>query len=567
MNGIYQDKRTGLFLPDGIRPRAKGYSDSGASQTRRALKSFIARSGSPNEDINWNNYTLRQRGRMLYMSSPIAASAINTSRTKIVGVGLTLKSTVDRDVLGLSPEAAKLWQRRTEKEFALWASRKICDATGMNNFAGIQQLALVSWLMSGDCFVLFKRARVSRACPYSLRLHLIEADRVSTPNIHYGGQAVGVRSGIGGPFTGASGPSYSITDGKNQSNGNRIYDGVEVDNSGLAVAYHVRNTYPYQLAYEETTWERVETIGKRTGFPNILHIMSSERPDQYRGVTYLAQVIEPLLQLRRYTDSALTMALVQSFFTAWVVTKTDPNQIPWNEVGAGDLQGVSGASPEDSISRDENEYEMGPGTINTLQEDEDVKFGNPTMPVAGFDEFNKTFCRLIGAGLGLPYDVLMKEYNSSYSAARGALMDAWDDFRMRRVWLVDDLCQPVYETWLAEAVARGRIVAPGFFDDPLIRAAWSGARWIGPVQSSLDPLKEVNAAVLQIQHAIKTHEQIAREQGGGDWDDNVEQIAAENQKITQAGGGFPRPPERENYGGGQNSNQKEGNDNGQRYPG
>ena len=31
--------------------------------------------------------------------------------------------------------------------------------------------------------------------------------------------------------------------------------------------------------------------------------MDSERPDQYRGVPYLAQVIEPLLQLRRYTES------------------------------------------------------------------------------------------------------------------------------------------------------------------------------------------------------------------------------------------------------------------------
>ncbi len=34
-------------------------------------------------------------------------------------------------------------------------------------------------------------------------------------------------------------------------------------------------------------------------------------------------------------------------------------------------------------------------------------------------------------------------------------MDAWEDFRMRRKWFVDDFCQPVYEVWLAEAVARG----------------------------------------------------------------------------------------------------------------
>lgn len=83
-------------------PQAKGYSEAGASHLRRALKSLTALSGSPNEDINDNNFTLRQRGRMLYMSSPIATSAINTNRTKVVGTGLTLKSIIDRDELGIS---------------------------------------------------------------------------------------------------------------------------------------------------------------------------------------------------------------------------------------------------------------------------------------------------------------------------------------------------------------------------------------------------------------------------------------------------------------------------------
>ena len=147
----------------------------------------------------------------------------------------------------------------------------------------------------------------------------------------------------------------------------------------------------------------------------------------------------------------------------------------------------------------------------------------------------------IGAGLGIPYDVLVKEYNSSYSAARAALLDAWEEFRMRRTWFVDDFCQPVYEIWLSEAVARGRSIAPGFFDDPLIRAAWCSAQWIGPVQGSLDPLKEANAAVLKIQHGLKTHEQATMEDSGGDWNANVEQLKAENEKLKAAGGGASGP--------------------------
>lgn len=129
---------------------------------------------------------------------------------------------------------------------------------------------------------------------------------------------------------------------------------------------------------------------------------------------------------------------------------------------------------------------------------------------------------------------------------------------MRRKWFVDNFCQPAYEVWLAEAVARGRVKAPGFFDDPLIRAAWCGARWIGPTQGSLDPLKEAKAAVLQIQHALKTHEQVTRETGGGDWDENVEQVAAENAKLAATGGGGIRmevdPNEKDDDEGGDGDN-------------
>ena len=442
-------------------PQAKGYSEAGASLTRRALKGFVPDSGAPNEDINRNNATLRQRARMLYMAAPVATAAINTNRTKVIGTGLTLKASVDREVLGISPEAAKKWQHAAEMEFRLWAGKKQnCDALGLNNFESLQQLALKSWLLSGDVFALVKRYPATPLNPYTLRLHIVEADRACTPS-EYGGGVT-----IGGFVEG------KIPEGKPGA-GHKVYDGVEVDSNGRVVAYHISNTYPHQITSEPQKWQRVEAYGAKTGLPNILHIMDSERPDQYRGVPYLAQVIEPLLQLRRYTESELMAALVQSFFTAWIETETDPSDTPFNEVGAA---------------------------------------------------------------LELPYDVLIKEFNSSYSASRGALLEAWEAFKMRRKWFVDDFCQPVYEMFLAEAVALGRINAPGFFTDPLVREAWCGARWIGPVQGSLDPKKEAEAALMLIDNAIKTHEQVSREMSGGDWEENVEQLQRENELLTQAGG-------------------------------
>jgi len=535
-----------LFNKKKRSPQAKGYSDAGASIARRALKSFLAQSGSPNEDIDWNNATLRQRGRMLYMASPVATSAIKSVRTKAVGIGLVLKSAIDRDVLGVSQEYANNWQKKTAAEFKMWASKKEnCDALGINNFGGMQQLAMISWLMSGDVFILIKRYEATRNNPYTLRLHIIEADRIGTPNEH------------------KSGALYVLnTDGVNKDNKNKIFDGVEVDKNGMVVAYHIRDTYPNEFTAADTKWTRVKAYGEKTGLPNILHIMSSERPEQYRGVTYLAQVIEPLLQLRRYTESELMAALIQSFFSAWIITESDVTELPISEVGTGSIVDMPTENPNEGsegISDDDNEYEMGPGSVMHLAEGEDVKFGNPNIPSSGFDQFVRTMCRLVGAALEIPHDVLMKEFNRSYSASRAALLELWEAIRMYRKWFVEDFPQVIYEIFLAEAVAIGRIKAPGFFLDPLIRDAWCEAQWIGPVQGQIDPAKEVRANIMNVDHAFKTHEQVTVESGGGDWEENVEQLKRENEMLKDAGGGTVLTSlQDEGDGGGGDGNNTEG---------
>lgn len=478
-----------------------GYSDAGASLTKKALRAFNAVSGSPIFDIDFNNATMRQRGRMLYMASPIAAAAVNTNRTKIVGSGLKMKCSINRKLLGMSERTAQEWCEKTEAEFKLWSeNRHACDMLGENNFFEIQQLAVKSWLMSGDVFVLIKRDKPTPLNPYSLRLQLVEADRVGTP------------------YTGNS-FSFGVTEGKYGEND--VHDGVEVDKNGRIVAYHICSGYPgFPSSTKSQEWIRVEAVGKKTGLPNILHIMDAERPDQYRGVTYLAPVIELLLQGRRYTEAELTAAIIQSYLTAWVETETDATDNP--------------LFPEEESDEEYDENpEMGPGNVIHLKKGEKVQFGNPNIPTAGFEVFMKSIIKQAGAALEMPYDVLIKEFNSSYSAAKGALEEGWEAFKMRRSWFVNDLTQPVYEIFLSEAVALGRVYAPGFFDDPLIRAAWCGARWDGPAQTHLDPVKEANANEIQVKNGWKTNEQVTREFYGGNWADNVQDLQQEAQMISK----------------------------------
>ena len=489
----------------------KGYSEAGASYTRKALIGMKPNSGSPAEDINENLLTLRQRSRMLYMGAPLATSAIRTNRTNVVGNGLQLKSTIDYMTLGMTQEQAEEWQRHTESEFKLWASNKRnCDATGINDFYGMQQLALVSWLVSGDVLALTKFVKRETLRPYGLRLHLIEADRCRCPVAH--------------------GTFQSVTSLKLEGGGT-IHDGVEIDNNGAIVAYHIANTYPYEMTAKKTEFVRVPAYGKDTGLPNVLHIMDSERPEQYRGVPYLAQVMEPLLQLRRYTEAEIMAALVQSFFTAFVKTDTGAADMPFNEV------------PRPEYDRDPNAYEMGPGTINMLEPGEDVTFGAPTHPNTGFDAFTRALCEQIGACLEIPADLLLKAFNASYSASRGALLEAWKAFRMRRTWLTNDFCRPVYEIWMTEAVALGRIHAPGFFNDPIRRQAYLESEWIGPSAGQLDPTKEVQAAVTAIEHGLSTREAEAIKLNGSKYSANVATLQSENERLRAANGQQMQQPQ------------------------
>lgn len=488
-----------------------GYDQSGASTQKKSLKGWTAVSKSPQEDIDANLHTLRQRSRDLYMSSPLGVSAIKINRTNVIGGGLKLKAKIDYEILGLTREQAERWEKNTEREFDLWAQSKWCDALRLSNFYELQQLALISWLMNGDAWGLIKYEDPTSWMPYGLRIHLIEADRISTPEM--------------GQITSSFIMTKSNTVGEAE-NGNTIYNGVEVDSNGTVVAYYICNQYPNSnIKGYKKEWVRVEAFGQRTGNPNILQIFEQERCEQYRGIPYLTPVIEALKQITRYTEAELTAAVVQAFFTAFIKYEGPKTEIPFGEV----------IPEEQQVDQpDPTTYELGAGTINVLGPNEDVVFADPKRPGSGFEGFVNNITKQIGAALEIPHELLTKNFMASYSASRAALLEAWKAFKMRRTWFSSDFTQPIYELWLAEAVARGRINAPGFFNDPIIRKAWARAEWIGPAQGQIDPTKEVEAAIMRVKQGFSTRERETYELTGGNWDDNIDQITRENELLAKA---------------------------------
>lgn len=481
------------------RMAASGYGAHAASTTLNSMLGYNAGGGSAEDDIDLHGAVLRARARDLFDAGGLARSGPMTLKTNVVGWGIQPKPKIDGEALGLSEEAQDEWERNTLREFRIWAENPMCDAERQHNFYGLQQLAFLSELVSGDVFVLFGMKKNART-PYTTTIRLIEADRVSTPDS-------------------SSGESES----READGGGRIVDGVEIDAEGAVIRYHFTSRHPLlENATDSVEWTPIDAFGGDTGYPNVLHIMTAERPEQRRGVPFVAAQIEQIKQLDRYLSSELAANVVSAMLTAFVVTDDD------------DTTGLEDAvNEEDKITDDDMQLELAPGAIYSLPKDKKIQEINPLRNNSAFANFVETMETVIGASMGIPKEVLVKKYESNYTAARGALLDFWREVRVRRTAFVESFCQPIYEQWLSEAIATGRIDAPGFFDDPAVRQAWCGCMWMGASMGHVDPLKEANAATVRIANNMTTQEQEASEYNGNDWLSNVRQRRKELSALKE----------------------------------
>lgn len=476
---------------------ANGYV--GASRTRPTMRNWTPGAASADDDAVLDLPDLRARSRDLVRNAPIAGGAINTMVTNVVGTGLSLQSRIDGAVLGLDEVEADAWQAQTEREYRLWAESKDCDVTRGQDFYGLQSLAFRAALESGDVFALTPSIE-RKTSPYRLAIQLIEADRVCNKSMARDTAA--------------------------------MVAGVKLDEYGAPISYQICSRHPLSMTgATKTEWTEVQAFGANTGRRNVIHLFERRRPGQTRGIPVLAPVIEPLKQLGRYTEAELQAAVISGSFAVFL--RMDPEAFsdifsePQRESYMNGASGWDGSVDSSTLD--------GPGkAINLLPGEEPVPV-NPGRPNSEFDPFVQAILRQIGVQLELPFEVLIKHYTASYSAARAALLDAWRFFRGRRDWLASNFCQPIYELFLEEAIATGRIRAPGFFADPMIRKAYSGSAWVGDGPGAIDPMKEVNAAKERVALGTSTIAAESILHDGGDWEPKHRQRAKENKARVRDG--------------------------------
>jgi lambda family phage portal protein len=437
---------------------------------------------------------LRRRAQQAGRNNPIAIGAKRSTVISVVGTGIQCEPQIDASYLGLTEEQAAAWEKDAARLFALVAGDARFDANGCSDFIAQQGQVMVALMEAGDILAVRRwqptHGRVAATC-----VELIEAARITNP--------------------------YDQPDTATMING------VELDRpGGESIAYHVRSVHPgsyRQGDATEWTWSRVPIYGAGTGTRQAVLCYQAERPSQRRGVPRLAGVLKALHQLGEYSDAELKAAVVSAFFTVFVKTQ-----------GGDDLPaGINPESPELAQSRElgSEKLELGPAMVQALAENESIEIANPSRPNANYAPFYDAILMQIGAALHLPKSLLQLHFSASYSASKAELLEAWRSFLTDRQWIARTYCQPVWGWFVQEFVARGWLDAPGFFEDPLARAAWTGLRFIGPAQGAINEMDAVQAAVLRIDNRLTSRGDESAAMTGQTWEPRVPQMKREDDLI------------------------------------
>jgi lambda family phage portal protein len=311
--------------------------------------------------------------------------------------------------------------------------------------------------------------------------------------------------------------------------------GIEFDDYGKPLAYHVLKNPTWsglEIWYLTLTagglfanrgiveWERIPAETD-WGRKRVLHIFSKDRVDQSRGKPVLTPIIEQFRMLDSYQRTELQSAIVNSLVAGVIETPMDP-------AGIAELMG--GDPNAYLASKGEYRPQMEGGTFIPLYPGDKLTPYTPNRPPNTYPAFVESISRQIGAALGLPYELVYKDFSkTNYSSARAALNEAWRFFLARRQWLGTYWASPVYKLWLEEVVNAGLIEAPDFYE---LMPLYLKCKWLGPGRGYTDAVKEANAAQIRMTNMISTLEMECAEQGL-DWVEVLDQRALELERMRQ----------------------------------
>lgn len=485
------------FLRRHARYASKMFSAYSGATKNRLKSSWMPGGGSADADLLNDLPVLRERSRDIIRNDGYANGISKTYASNIISSGIKAQSRLKYKRLGITKEQAVEYQENFEQIFENWIPN--ADAAKKLDFYEIQNLCIKQIVDNGDVVVLPLRSNVPGRANISLQI--IEADRLTNPNM--------------------------MPDNLD------MREGVEIDEFGGAVAYHIKKTHPGDMVYsggfknEYVRYPAYDSFGNK----NILHLYIMDRPGQSRGIPILAPVLSLFKDLSSYVEAELLKNRIAACFAIFV-KKNDA------------LAGAIGRSSETASNQRLESIE--PGRIDYLAPGESIESATPQNTNGSFEPFVVLILRSIAAAINLPYEIVAKDFSkTNYSSARAALLDAVKYFKSLQTWISKKLCQEIYNMVIEDAYLRGEINIPNFYQ---LKSEWLRVKWQAPGWAWIDPLKEVQASELGLKTQIMSLSDIASSLGH-DWEETLEQIAVEKQKkidldilpieTNQAGNALP----------------------------
>jgi lambda family phage portal protein len=139
--------------------------------------------------------------------------------------------------------------------------------------------------------------------------------------------------------------------------------------------------------------------------------------------------------------------------------------------------------------------------------------------------------RRIAAGWDVSYEALANDREGvNYSSIRAGVLDERDSWRELQAWIIEVLCQRVFEWWLKMAWLSGQIDLSGYSPEDIFEfIKWHprGFAWV-------DPLKDQQANVLSIENGTETQTQVMAEIGN-DFEETMQMRKYEQDYIKALG--------------------------------
>lgn len=484
-----------------------------SSYTQRRYFNGEKLDGGMNYDTAFeiDHHSMKLKSMRAFAESMQARAIIKRLCDTVINTGLSLESTPEASLIGLSQEDRKAVSNKIEAKFNLWANSKGCDVSNENNLGQIERVEFKNQLIKGDFFAaLIFSDDPSLINP--LQVKIINPDLVSTP-------------------------FDAKLKQEAENRGNIIVNGIELDENDQEVAFFVKSRKPGTFNNE---WVRMPKYGPVSGRLVVTHGKTQDFGTESRGIPALSHVAHELEKITDYSLLEL-MAAVANATVASVVEPGD-NAPATNPMPGGTFVPQSLIN---NVATDENldsgytnigknvMKNTGGLLVSSLNAGEKFVSHDTKRPNVNFGEFVDSITKYLAASLSIPIEVLHMQFGQNFSASRASLKLYWQSLAVWRDEFISDFLTPVYNSWLLGEVGTGNLILKGF-EDPTLRAAWQSAKWIGIPSPSIDPFKEERAAQIRVKEGFTTREQESQRRHRTSFDSNVDRLAQENKRLADA---------------------------------